>query len=370
MWQLSDRARDILGASHTMDVKAVVQSPYFGTRTVSVLDGEVNVDSGSQVRRSATLVTDPALWPVSPRDLLTPFGSTCALWRGIVIPELPEPEWIPLGVFFLDKSKRGRAADSRTAVSIDLVDPSAHIAEDKFDAPMQTAEGATYIGGIKQLIWGTLGQDYPVIDYTGSTRVAPVMEIEKERWGDGIEKLADAIGAEVFFDQIGQVIVRPVPTLADAPVWYARTGSGGNVLTTDEQWTRDDVWNRWVINGERSDGSESVHVVIEDTDPNSPTWVGGPFGKRTRFYSSPVITSPGQGTAVGSAFLSKTKGLACTVDFSLVVNPALTAGDVIELDDTELGRANHIIDKLTIPLTASGSLTCSTRSDVVLPAES
>ncbi|UKD55162.1 DUF5047 domain-containing protein [Amycolatopsis sp. FU40] len=370
MWDLSDRARDILGTSHTVDVKAVVQSPYFGTRTVPVLDGEVNVDSGSQVRRTATLVTDPGLWPVSPRELLTPFGSTCALWRGIVIPEQPEPEWIPLGVFYLNKTKRARSSDSRSAATIDLVDPSQWVADDRFAAPTQTAAGATYIAGIKQLIWGTLGQDYPVIDYTGNTDIAPVMDIEKERWGDGIEKLADAIGAEVFFDQIGQVIVRPLPTLGDAPVWYARTGSGGNVLTTDEEWDRDNVWNRWVINGERSDGSLPVREIVSDDDENSPTYVGGPFGARTRFYSSPAITSTGQAIAAGRAFLARTTGLACKVDFSIVVNPALTAGDVIELDDAELGRANHIIDKLTIPLTASGALTCSTRSDLLLPAES
>ncbi|WP_409186499.1 DUF5047 domain-containing protein [Amycolatopsis sp. VS8301801F10] len=370
MWDLSDRARDILGGSHTVDVKAVVQSPYFGTRTVPVLDGEVTVDSGSQVRRTATLVTDPKLWPADPRGLLTPFGSTCALYRGIVIPELPEPEWIPLGVFHLDKSKRGRSAESRTAVSIDLVDPSQRVAEDRFSAPTQTAEGATYIAGIKALIWETLGLDYPVVDLTGNTDIAPVMDIEKERWDDGVEKLADAIGAECFFDQIGRVVVRPLPTLRDSPVWYARTGEGGNVLTTNEEWSRDNVWNRWVINGQRSDGTSPVREVVEDDDPNSPTWVLSPFGIRTRFYSSPLIISSGQAWAAGEAFLARTLGLACKVDFSLIVNPALDAGDVVELDDTELGRANHIIDKLTIPLTAGGALTCSTRSDLVLPAES
>ncbi|MEV6905152.1 DUF5047 domain-containing protein [Amycolatopsis sp. NPDC051372] len=370
MWDLSDRARDVLGASHTMDVKAVVQSPFFGTRTVPVLDGQVDVDSGSQVRRTATLVTDPTLWPTDPRDLLTPFGSTCALWRGIVIPELPEPEWVPLGVFALDKTKRSRSADSKSSVNLSLVDPSQRVAEDRFDAPTQTLAGATNVAEITRLIRESLGLDYPVIDLTGDTTVAPVMDIEKERWSDGVEKLADAIGAECFFDQIGQAIIRPQPTLADAPVWYARTGRAGNVLTTDEEWNRDDVWNRWVITGQRSDGTDPVRAVVEDDDPNSPTYINGPFGKKTRYYSSPLIDSSGQATATGRTFLSRSQGRSCKVDFSLIVNPALDAGDVTEFDDDDLGRANHILDKVTIPLTASGSLTCSTRSDIVLPAES
>ncbi|WP_432845968.1 DUF5047 domain-containing protein [Amycolatopsis sp. CA-161197] len=369
MWSLSNEAVKELGASHTMDVKAVVSSPYTGTREVPVLDGGVDVDSGSQVRRTATLVTDPREWPGDPTALLTPFGSTCALYRGIVIPGQDEPEWVPLGVFALDKTGRSRSAESRSAVTVKLVDPSQRVAEDRFDAPTQTLPGATYVSEITRFIRGTLGAGYPVIDLTGNTSVAPVMDIEKERWGDGVEKLADAISAEVFFDQIGQAIIRPQPTLSDPPVWYARTGRSGNVLTTDEEWNRDNVYNRWVVTGTRSDGTTPVRAVATDDDPASPTYIGGPFGKKTRYYSTPLITTSDQAEAAAAAFLSKSQGLSCTVDFSLVVNPALDGGDVIELADADLGRGVHILDSVSIPLTAAGALTTKTRS-LLLPAES
>lgn len=370
MYPISEFARRVITRSHTIDVKAVVVSPTFGTREIPILDGEVNDDAGSQVRRTATVVTDPKLWPATPKDLLTPFGTTCSLYRGIVLPGQTEPEWVPQGLFHLDKNSRTRRSDSISAATLRLVDPSQRVAEARLEAPQQTVAGATYVAEITRYIRGALGNAYPVLDLTGSTAVCPVMEIARERWADGIVKLADAIAAEVIFDDVGQAVIRPVPTLADAPVWYAKTGPGGNVLETVEEWNRDLVWNEWVVSGARSDGTDPVTVTVADTDPLSATYVNGPFGKKVRFYSSPVITTAPQATAAGQAMLSRSQGLACKVDFSLFPNPALRSGDVIELEDRVLGRATHIIDKVSIPLTPQGPQPLQTRSDLVLPSES
>lgn len=370
MWNLSGDARKQLGASHTMDVRALVTSPTFGTRYIPILDGAVEVDASSQVRRSATIVTDPNLWPISPNDLLTPFGAACQIEYGIVIPGQPEPEWVPQGLFSLDKSSRSRSASSTSSVTVKLVDQAQRVAESRFPTPQQTVSGATYVAEIARLIRAVLGATWPVIDLTGSTAVCPVMEMNRDRWGDGIEKLADAIGAEVFFDQTGATVIRPQPTLADAVVWYANTGPGGNILETQEEWNRDNVWNEWVVSGSRSDGTAPVTVTVADLNPTSPTYVNGNFGRKTRFYSTPLVTSAPQATVVGQAMLARSQGLACKVDLTLVVNPALDAGDVIGVKDADLGSGVHIIDKVTIPLTPGSGQPLQTRSDIVLPSES
>lgn len=370
MWNLSDSARKQLGTSHTMDARAVVISPTFGTRYIPILDGAVEVDASSQVRRSATIVTDPTLWPTEPSDLLTPFGAACRVDYGIVIPGQAEPEWVPQGLLSLDKSSRSRSAASKSAVTVKLVDSSQRVAEARFATPQQTLTGATYVSEIARLIRAVLGATWPVIDLTESTVVCPVMEMNRERWQDGIEKLADAIGAEVFFDQTGAVVIRPQPTLADAAVWYASTGPGGNILATQEEWNRDNVWNEWVISGVRADGTAPVTVTVADNNPASPTYVNGNFGRKTRFYSTPLVTTAPQATLVGQAMLARSQGLACKVDLTLIVNPALDAGDVIGLSDKDLGDGLHIVDKATIPLTPDGSQPLQTRSDIVLPSES
>jgi hypothetical protein len=370
MWNLSDAARANLATVHTIDVRAVVTSPTFGTRRLPIVDGVVEVDSGSQVRRTATIVTDPNLWPVSPNDLLAPFGATCRIDRGVVIPGQDEPEWVPQGLFHLNKNRRTRSASSTSAPTISLVDPSQRVAEARFEAPTQTLAGATYVAEITRFIREVLGATWPVIDLTGSPAVCPVMDIARERWSDGIEKLADGLAAEVFFDPMGQAVIRPQPKLSDAPVWYARTGPGGNILETDEEWNRDDVWNVWVVNGVRADGTPPVSATVADLDPNSPTYVNGPFGRKPRYYTTPLATTAGQCTTIGQAMLARYTGRGCQVGLNLFVNPALDSGDVIEVEDDELGRALHIIDKLSVPLTAEGQQPLETRSNLMLPSES
>jgi hypothetical protein len=370
VWNFSARARSISGTSHTVDVRAVVNSPTAGTRYLPVIGGSVEVDATSQVRRTASITTGPDLWPTKPQDLLTPFGTTCRIDCGIVIPGQDEPEWIPQGLFSLDKTKRTRSAQSTSAPELSLVDMSQRVAEARFEAPTQTVAGATYVAEITRLIREVLGSTWPVIDLTGSTAVCPVMEMQRERWQDGIEKLSDAIGAETFFDQLGQAVIRPQPTLFDAPVWYARTGPGGNILTTDEQWTRDNVYNVWVVSGTRADGTAPVSATVADTDPLSPTYVGGLFGRKPRFYSTPLATTTGQCTAIGQAMLARFQGLGCKVDISLFPNRALDGGDVIDLTDSDLGRAQHIVDKVSIPLAPDGEQPLQTRSTLMLPSES
>jgi hypothetical protein len=370
MWNLSDAARAQLATSHTIDVRAVVDSPTFGTRYLPIVDGAVEVDAGSQVRRTATIVTDPNLWPTTPDDLLAPFGTTCRIDRGIVIPGQDEPEWVPLGLFYLSKNQRTRSASATSAPTVSLVDLSQRVAEARFEAPTQTLSGATYVSEITRLIREVLGATWPVVDLTGSTAVCPVMEMQRERWQDGIEKLSDAIGAETFFDQTGAAVIRSQPTLSDVTVWYARTGPAGNILSTDEEWNRDDVWNVWVVSGVRADGTPPVSATVADTDPLSPTYVSGPFGRKPRFYSTPLATTTGQCTTIGQAMLARYTGRGCRVGLNLFVNPAIDAGDVIDVTDEDLGRAQHIIDKVTIPLGTGGSQPLETRSNLMLPSES
>lgn len=370
MFGLSVDAQNTLSRSHSMDVRVIVTSPSFGSREVPISGGSVTVDATSQVRRTAQIDVDPALWPRSPFDLLTPFGSYCTIERGIVIPTTGVTEWVPLGLFVLDESKRSRPHTGDAAVSVSLTDRSSRVAEDEFDAPAQTVRGATVVAEITRLVRATLGSDLPVIDLTGSTQVAPVTEIQAQRWSDGVEKLANSIGAEAFFDVYGQLVIRPQPTLVGAsPAWYAHTGDGGNVLSTAESLSRENVYNRVIATGQRADGSAGFIGIATNSDQSTPTWYGGPFGKKPRRYSSPLLASNAQCVTAAQALLARATGVGFHVDFEMIVNPALDAGDVIQLSDSELGETLHIIDRLTIPLTAEGSMSIVTRSNS-LPDES
>lgn len=367
MWPLSTAAKIALIESHSVTARATVYSPTLGQGIpLPLAGGSVSVDSTSMVRRTATITVDPRFWPASPNDLLAPYGSYCVVEYGIAL-RSGGIEWVPLILGYLDKAARSRPLPSDLTVS--LVDRSARVAEDRFDAPTQTVSGATVVTEIRRLIQDSLGIGVTVTDLTGSGQVAAVIDIERERWKDGVEKLAESIGAEVFFRADGVGIIRATPTLDDPEVWEIRTGQAGTIISTNDVLSREGVYNRVVASGQRSDGTAPVYAVVSDTDPLSPTQYGGAFGKKPRFYSSALLTTIPQCTTAATSLLARVKGSGANVEFTSLVNPALEPGDIVLAVDDDAGTATkHILDKVEIPLGPDGTQALVTRS-LDLPPE-
>lgn len=333
--------------------------------------GLVTSDATSQVRRTATLTADPKYWPSSPADLLAPYGSKASIFYSV---KLSRGRWedVPLGVFYLDEGSRARPYSSGSGVTVTLSDASSRVAESRLTAPLQTAVGVLVVNQIKALVQGAL----PAVGYTdltGSTQVLPQVIIDKERWADGIEAFSDSIGAETFFDVFGNAVTRLTPTLANTPVWTLYIGDRGNIVTDTDDLSRANVFNQWVISSAPADGTTApISVVVQDTNPASPTYVGGPFGIRTRYYSTANATTSPQLTAIGQSFLSRFDGFAIVPQYTTLVNPALEAGDVLPV---VVGESNSdpfttiILDTVTVPLTPGDLQTLTARANQ-LPEES
>lgn len=369
VWQMSNEAQNAIGGSFTMDVRCKVYSPIYGVLdNLPISGGSIDADAGSQVRRTGGIQADPRFWKKSPGELLSPFGSAIQVYYGVGL-ESGDFEYVPLGFLLIDESSRNRPVSGSADVDVKLVDLAARVAEDDLDAPTQTIPGATAVAEILRLVRGTLGPDVQLVDLTGSAQVAPVMEIAKTRWADGVEKLSDAIGGETFFDQIGRLVVRPQPTLGDAPVWSIRTGPGGNLLTVADTLTRQGVYNKWIVTGERSDGTDPVIASVVDDDPASPTYFGGPFGKKTYRTTSPLLTTNDQCMTAAMALRDRARGVSAAISVTITPHPGLEPGDVITDYDADLGNTVHIIDKITTPLSPENSQSITTRA-ITLPAPS
>ncbi|WP_086663687.1 DUF5047 domain-containing protein [Lentzea kentuckyensis] len=361
MWPLSTRAQLALVQSHTINIRATAYGPY-GTIEIPVGGGSITSDATSQVRRSGTINTDPNLWPVNPRSVLAPLGTEVQVDFGIGIPG-GVVEWVPVIRGLLTEASRRQPIGSDSALPLSLVDRSARVAENRFTAPTQTVAGATAVTEIRRLIQDAIGASVPVVDYTGSVAVAAVLDIDRERWTDGVEKLADSIAAEVFFDPQGGGVIRPQPTLSDTVRWIISSGATGILVTRDDKLTRERSYNGVVASGQRTDGTAPATATVWDTDPNSPTYYLGSFGRKPRFYTSALLTTTGQCTTTATALLSRAKGMAAQVSLTAVCNPALEAGDVVLVRDDSTGEeTRHILDKVTIPLSPKDAQTFETRS--------
>lgn len=366
MWLISAAARAALRGSHAITARCTAYTPSGAVLAdVPFAGGSVDADGSSQVRRTGSLeISDAALWPAQGFDALSPAGSEVFLEYGIVLPT--GVEWVP--VFRGPVQKAALDLPATSALALDLADRSKWVAEDRLSVPSQTHPGATTVQEITRLIHETL-PSAEVLDLTGDTTEAPILQIDKERWQDGVEKLADSIAAEVFCDAVGRFVIRPQPTLNDAPVWVVDAGATGVLIKASRELTRENVYNAVVVTGPTTDGSPPVWAMVTDDDPDSPTRYGGPFGRKPRFYSSPLLRSNEQAQTAGEALLARVKGMVATVSVEAVPNPALEPGDVVEVRLLDGSRQRHIIDKVPVDFSASASQTLTTRS-VDLPAES
>lgn len=334
-----------------------------GTLTdLPFIDGEVKVTSSQAVRRTCSLTVDPRLWPASVFDPLSPLGSEVLAEVGIGA--RGGWEWIPVFRGPVQRSNRSLTAG---AVTIEAAGREQAVIDDRLDAPAQTVSGALVVAEISRLITESI-PTATVVDLTGSTKVAPQITIDRERWKNGVEALATAIAAEVYADPTGVFYIRPQPTLNADPVWTIEDGANGTMLDGDEELTREKVYNRVVVESSRADGSAPIFVVVSDDDPASPTRYGGPFGRKSRPYRSPLINTVPQATEIGIALLARIKGLQSTITLKAVPHPGLESGDVIEARLPDGRRQKHVLDTFNIPLKAGPVQSLTSRS-LDLPSE-
>ena len=368
MLPMTTRAVNTLRGNHTIRIYAAAFAAHGGVvDNLPVVSGSVVVDASSQVRRTASVgIGQSDLWPVDPYSILSPLGSEMLISYGIILQD-GQTEWIQILRGPITRVTRTVPTSGEdAAILVDVSDRSSKVAQARFDAPAQTVAGATTVAEITRLITDVL-PDVTVFDRTGDTKVAPQLEMERERWNDGIEKLADSIGAEVYADETGNFIIRTQPTISDPPVWTLDAGEGGILLGEDDETSRDLTYNRVVASGQRVDGTPPVYAVVSDTNPFSPTYISGPFGIKTRFYASPLLTTTGQCTSAATSLLARVNGRHMDVSFKALTNPALEAGDVIRLRFEDRDEV-HIIDRVEIPFRPGDQQQIKTRSPA-LPEE-
>lgn len=324
-----------------------------------IAGGEVVCDATSQVRRELRVtVADPALAPgVDTAAILSPYGTDLAPYRGIRFPD-GTVEWVPLGLFRVDKVHADLQAG---VIGVTGPDRSKRVADDRFLLPAQSVTTNTVPAEIARLIHATLPA-VTVADSTGSTTLAQLVTWEQDRWA-AVEQLADAIGAEAFFDVAGNVVIRNPPVPAAATIgWWLDVGAHGVLIGGEQDTTRERTYNGVVVSGEQTDGTAPVAATVTDDDPASATYWSGPYGHVPMFYSSPLITTTAQAMAAAQTILNRTRGLVRQINLTAVPNPALEAGDVIGVLFPDGTAERHVVDSVTIPLDATTAMTVATRS--------
>jgi hypothetical protein len=323
--------------------------------------GSVSVDRGSKTRRSLSLtVPDPKHLPWSESDLLAPYGQQLVVQRGIRYSNGAE-EWVPLGTFRIDQASGDVHLGPVTVTGTTM---ESAIIDDKFQSPASTRGYGGCFDAIELLIRQTLPSAV-IVNLTSGQRnptcAVATWDAGADRW-DAVTQIARAMSAEIYVDAQDRFVVTDLPDVINGSVaWDIAEGEGGTLISSGRSLPRTGVYNAVVASGENTaSGAAPVSAVARDTDPNSPTRWGGPFGKVTKFISSALWISSSDCQAAASYELFDAIAPSVQTSIDSLPNPALEGNDIIRL--THAGRKErHLVQSLSVPLTADGDFSLTLR---------
>lgn len=380
MYDVSDAfLTAVQGASHQATYKAEVLVGGQVVRTIEnrldesgervtygVAGGSITVDSTATIWRSGHVkFADESgeLIPNTSTDLLTPYGNEIRVYRGVMVDG--EAENVPLitgGItnVQVDETPGGFVIDC------DIYDRSALVQKAKWSTVYNVAAGTNVITAILAILQDRLPGAlwaYMVPSYTATVETSPNLVLGGQGSGDpwaDIQSLAASIGLIVYFDPLGNPVIRAQPDPANQNQVAWSVAEGENLTGVKRRITSDETYNGVTVNGENSTpGGALYSYTAWDTDTSSPTYYLGPFGKRPApAYTDPKANSTAACQASAQARLLTMLGLSNIVSTASIVNPALEALDIVTVTRDRIGISGvpHIASGFTVPLDVSTTM--------------
>lgn len=326
-----------------------------------VISGSIEIDATADIRSSGTLevIGD---WPTAQNLSLAPYGAEVFVSRGIdrgangVL-------WAPLGYFRISEVSQADAANGPLKLTLD--DRMATIIDSRYRQPRQWLTGTTVREIVEDAVL-TIYDDAVIVfdDDSDLSTIGRSLIVEESRY-EVLLTLAEGLGKVVYWDELGQLVFRTVPE-EDDPIWTVKAGPGGAMVKAGRSLSRVGIYNVVVVTGEGADDIPPVRAEARDSQPSSPTFFDGPFGRVPRFYSSPFITTETQAQNAARNLLKQSLGAPYDVGLSAIPNPAVRPYDVLRVVYNDGNRELHVVQRATIPFNVSDPISIATRESTVI----
>lgn len=321
---------------------------------VPILAGSVTDDATRPgVRRTLNLTTTSDIW-----DDLNTAGVTLKPYRGWRYTD-GTTEYAQLGVFTVDAARRKYAHSATDEMTLTCPDQWAIVQRSRFEAPRAGNGNAV----TQSVSWITeCFTSAPSTSITATSTVSVTDQIYDRDRSQAIVDIAKAAAFDVSFGSTGLVVARPLPSIDDAVVWTANSGELGVLIEANRERSVQRVYNVVVVSGQDVDGSPPfAPVILADTDPASPTYVGT-LGRIPYFFESALLLDTTQALAAARTIYERVRLPAQQMSFTQTVNAALETGDVVQvvLPDGIIER--HLLERIDTPLTVDGTQTITARS--------
>jgi hypothetical protein len=339
---------------------------------IPFLDGNVSATLGSQITRTAELLTDPALSPADVGDLLYPAGNRLKIWRGIQV-GCEEPDLFPIF-----HGRINNVVDKpRSPTRLRAVDLSGDIRDAGFIVPETPSPGASIISEFKRLVLGAL----PSATFGVSDAVAAI--VGERSWdtdrSQALDDLANSVACFWYTTGSGDFVMRRVPwTYLRSPDLIITDVLAPSPCENNEDppitvlpWlyaqdsvrerSRENVYNVVAVAAEHVSGQAPLLATEADQDPTSPTWVGGNFGIKSLHQRTDVALTAGQLGDMARTTLRRSKALTDSWALDIVPDCRLELGDCIEVRCQRV-TSMQVIASMRIPLTEKGSMQLGLRA--------
>lgn len=343
-------------------------------QTIEYLDGGVTATLSSQVTRNAEILIDPALSPADETGLLYPNGNRLYIERGIGF-GCDTSDLLP--VFHGRINAVFDTPDAPTRIT--AVDLAADVRDAGFTVPTNSVATSPILDEFQRLVTGALNS----ATFGPSDAFAPLVgarTYDTDR-AQALDDLANSVAAFWYTLPDGRFVMRRVPwTVPAAPslIIYDQLAAdvcqleGADPATSflyatssTRARTRDSVANVITVAAELVDGTPPYVYTAADTDPTSPTYIGGNFGVKSRHVRTDVAGSPAQARLMAESALARTKALTDGWSVQAVPDPRIELGDCVEVQ-CQRKASVQIVAALRMPLNPKGKMDISTRA--LLPA--
>jgi hypothetical protein len=362
---------NVIRGSHQVVVRVKVLTTFqtgvnpTGTE-VAVIDGDVTLDATADVRGTVELTVDGTnAFTRDPGGLLTPYGHELFVERGVIY-GTGNRELVSQGYYRIYAVEQSGEPDS--PIRLSGRDRMSGIVDGRLVAPVQFVAGTSIRTVFNTLVLEIYPTATITYDFNPDADTLQTNQVADEDRYAFLRDVVKSRGKVMYWDYAGVLRVTDPPN-PSAIVFDVNAGANGVLVSLDRRIDRDGVYNAVVARGEApTDQSEPVQALAVDNNPTSPTFWDGPFGKVPRFYQSPFITSSIQAGTAAAKILQQSIGLPYSVDFTAVPNVALEPLDPVRVTHED-GYENHIIQRLTIPLSVEQTMSASTREQTDLDIE-
>lgn len=330
---------------------------------LQVISGDVTVDVNSDVNGTMDVTLG------EPFEAINPYAHEIYLERGVQYAN-GTTEYVGLGYFRVNsvedvviRSKKF----SGVAIRITGEDRMANLRDGRVISPLQFGPSASVASVIDFLITDVMPGVTTIYDSTNwpggsaaTTTLGSDHFVDQDRLAF-IQELVRAYGKICYFDYAGRFVVRDAPSTTGSPIFDINAGANGVLVRAVRSISRDGVYNAVVATGEPVGNSAPVYGIAYDSDPASPTFWGGTFGKVPKFFSSSFLTTDTQCGTAAQSLLNAAHGFPYSVALGLVPNPALEAWDVISVTYSEGYTEVHIIDTIKYTMSVDDEMSIATR---------